>query len=131
VRILWLAPGEWAVIGRSRDDIAARVADACGDGIWDVTDISSVRHGFVLRGGAAPELLAKGCSLDLDPRALGIPTCLQTLLAQLPVWIDVRSGAGPAIEFAVSVESSYAWWLREWLLDAAIEFADPPSPRDR
>ena len=61
------------------------------------------------------ELLSKGCSLDLDATSWGIGSCAQTLLARAQVILHER-----AETTGILVRLSFADYLVDWLLDAAI-----------
>jgi sarcosine oxidase subunit gamma len=121
-RVLWLAPSEWAILDAPAAVVAARVAQACGAGLWHCADLTESRVAFELRGARAGELLAKGCSLDLHPRAFAPGACAQTLLAQVPIWIEPRRAPGGAAAWLVHADTSVAAWLRAWLADAALEY---------
>ena len=66
------------------------------------------------------DVLAKGCSIDLHPRVFGRGSSAQTVLGQAGVVLLALSDAGDA--YAVLVRSSFAGYLADWLLDAALEF---------
>jgi sarcosine oxidase subunit gamma len=84
-----------------------------------VTDLSAARAVIEITGPRARELLEKGCSIDLHPRAFAPGNCAQTLFARLPVIID-QIAAAPA--YRLFVRRSAARWLCDWLIDAAEEF---------
>jgi sarcosine oxidase subunit gamma len=124
--VLWLTPVEWAIVGLAPAEVAARAARACGTALHDVADLSDGRVEFALHGARARALLAKGCSLDLHPRALAPEACAQTLLAQVPVLIAAGAGAGAAAAaplLRLWVDASLAQHLRAWFCDAALEYA--------
>ena len=68
---------------------------------------------------ARPELLAFGCSIDLDERRFKPGMCAQTLLARANVIIVP---VGPAVEpaFRLLVRPSFAAYLAAWLTDAVV-----------
>jgi len=78
-RVLWLAPSEWAILDAPAEVVVARVAQACGTGLWHCVDLTESRVAFEVRGARGLDLLAKGCSLDLHPRAFAPGACAQTL----------------------------------------------------
>jgi sarcosine oxidase subunit gamma len=101
--VLWLGPDEWLVLGGTEADYADAAA---------AVDVSANRVAFELAGEDAADVLAQGCSLDLDVMPLG--GCAQTLLARAQV-ILYR----PAPDaFGILVRPSFADYLREWLRDA-------------
>jgi sarcosine oxidase subunit gamma len=121
--VLWLAPGEWAIAGLSVAEAAARAARACGPALHDVADVSDGRVQFDVSGALARDLLSKGCSLDLHPRAFGPGACAQSLLAQVPVLITVVSAASAPTTYRLWADASLAHYLRAWFVDAALEFS--------
>lgn len=101
----------------SRDDVAQRNALTGLRGA--ITDVSGGQTVVAIHGDQVPSLLAKGCPLDLQPRAFDIGHCAQSHLAKAPILIrrlDHRS------HFEIIVRRSFAdyFWLR--LEDAAAEF---------
>jgi sarcosine oxidase subunit gamma len=119
--VLWMGPDEWLVTTAHRgpEELAAQLGTALEGLHAAVTDVSEARVVFRVSGPAARELLAKGCSLDLHPRAFGPGACAQTLLARIPVLLH-RPGAAADID--VHVGRSFAGHLRTWLTDACLEF---------
>jgi sarcosine oxidase subunit gamma len=126
----WLGPGEWLI------DTAASQANGMGDAFGEasarhwivVTDLSHGRCGFEIGGARAIDLLRKGCTLDLHPRAFRPGQCARTLLAKANVLLwPVNAGA--TASFALIVDRSYADYLWCWLADAALEYApEAPAP---
>lgn len=119
-QVLWLGPDEWLVIGEPGTGPALESAlrDAIGDGRGAVVDVSANRTTLSVSGPRARELLAFGCSIDLDERRFKPGMCVQTLLARANVIIVP---VGPAVEpaFRVLVRPSFAGYLAAWLTDAA------------
>ena len=120
--LLWLGPDQWLVVAPDglQGEIERELREALAHaGTWgSVVDVSDQRAGFTLAGPSAGDVLAKGCSLDLDPRSFGPGRCAQTLLARASV-ILWRPGAPPV--WRLLVPSSFAPYLAEWLLDAVEE----------
>ena len=101
--VLWLGPDEWLELGGSEGDFPCAAA---------AVDVSANRVCLELRGAGAAEVLASGCSLDLD--ALGPGRCAQTLLARAQVIL-----VQPELErWWILVRPSFAPYLRAWLEDA-------------
>jgi sarcosine oxidase subunit gamma len=67
---------------------------------------------------AARDVLQKGCAVDLHPRVFTSQSCVSTALAR--VRVTLRQSASERYELLV--ERSYARYLHEWLLDAALEY---------
>ena len=101
--VLWLGPDEWLVLGGTEADFPGAAA---------AVDVSANRIAFDLAGDDAVEVLAHGCSLDLDAFEPG--RCAQTLLARAQV-IVYRPDVGT---WRILVRPSFANYLRAWLEDA-------------
>ena len=110
--VLWLGPDEWLVVGARESDFPN--ADA-------VVDVSANRVAFELDGAGAVDLLARGCSLDLDSSVFPPGRCAQTLVAQAQVILH-RTGDET---FRLLVRPSFAPYLRAWLEDAHAALEDP------
>ena len=119
--VLWLGPDEWLIVAEpdTGPALEAAVRDAIGDGRGAVVDVSANRTTLSISGPRARELLAFGCSIDLDERRFKPGMCVQTLLARANVIIVP---VGPAVEpaFRVFVRPSFAAYLAAWLTDAAV-----------
>jgi heterotetrameric sarcosine oxidase gamma subunit len=120
VAVLPLAPGQWLLVGRQghhgglAQEIAARAGDRGG-----VIDQTHGRTVLRLAGPRARDVLAKGCRLDLHPRAWPVGSCAQTPIAQVAVLIH---HADDAPSFDLYLASGYAVSLLEWLTGSAAEF---------
>ncbi|MEX2496358.1 MAG: sarcosine oxidase subunit gamma family protein, partial [Woeseia sp.] len=89
---LWLGPDEWLVVGAAGGarEIENALLRAQPDNPWlSVVDLSHSYSRVCLSGPRARELLAKGCPLDLQPRAFGPGDCVQTVLAATRVLLRV------------------------------------------
>ncbi len=119
--VLWLGPDEWLIVGEPGTGPALEdtLRAAIGDGRGAVVDVSANRTTLSVSGPRARELLAFGCSLDLDQRRFKPGRCAQTMLARANVII---TPVGPADEpsFRVLVRPSFAAYLAAWLTDAAV-----------
>ena len=116
--VLWLAPGEWRVVGPPDDQAA--LTDALRAEVprrlAGVVDVSDFYATLRLAGGGARALLAQGCPLDLHPRGFGPGRCAQSLLAKTDVLIH-QTDAAPT--YALHVRWSHAAYLWAWLGTAA------------
>ena len=121
LRTLWLGPDEWLVTAPQgvASDLFGRLTRALAGRPAAVHDLSASRAAIEVAGARARDLLAKGCGLDLHPRAFGPGQCAQTVFAKLPVILDQLS---PAPLYRLFVRRSSARWLVQWLIDAADEF---------
>jgi sarcosine oxidase subunit gamma len=102
---LWLGPDEWLVLGAGEADYPDAVA---------AVDVSASRVAFELAGDGAADILAQGCSLDLDPPVFAPGRCAQTLLARAQVILYRPDET----TYRILVRPSLASYLREWLRDA-------------
>ena len=112
-RVLWLAPGEWAILPVGPTTcLADRLTAACDGSLHHFADLMEGWTAFEIEGAASRQLIANGCSLDLHPRVFGPDRCAQTLMAQVPVLLE-RRGAGS--RFMLYVDRSFAGHMRAWL----------------
>ena len=117
VDLLWLGPDEWLLLAPpDADGLRPALVEAIAPDFGTVTDVSAQRTTFDLTGPDVRDVLARGCAIDLHPRAAPTGTCVQTLLAQAGVILQVRDADAPAVRLLV--RSSYAPYLTAWLADA-------------
>ncbi len=121
-RAVWLGPDEWLLTSTTEapEELEARVRAAVLPLGGSATDVSAQRIGLRLTGARVRDVLAKGCSIDLHPRVFGRGSSAQTALGQAGVVLLALSDAGDDV--VVLVRSSFAGYLADWLLDAALEF---------
>ncbi|MGY1692978.1 sarcosine oxidase subunit gamma [Geodermatophilus sp. SYSU D01105] len=126
-RAVWLGPDEWLLTSttESPEDLEARVRAAVRPLGGSATDVSAQRIGLRLTGARVRDVLAKGCSIDLHPRVFGRGSSAQTTLGQAGVVLLGLSDTGD--DLVVLVRSSFAGYLADWLLDAALEFTTTPT----
>jgi sarcosine oxidase subunit gamma len=122
-RAAWLGPDEWLLssIMETPEELEARVRAAVLPLGGSATDVSAQRIGLWLTGARVRDVLARGCSIDLHPRVFGRGSSAQTMLGQAGVVLLGLSDAGD--DYVVLVRSSFAGYLADWLLDAALEFS--------
>jgi sarcosine oxidase subunit gamma len=125
IAALWLGPDEWLVTCPAGE--AARLASSLREALADIhaaiTEVTDGRVAFRVAGPSARDVLAKGCPLDLHPRAFPPGSCAQSLLAKASVLIhllDDDPERGPS--FDVYVARSFAYYSWTWLEDAAREY---------
>lgn len=126
IALLWLGPDEWLVVAPAGTESAleARLADQVAPHGGCVTDVSETRATIVVSGPNARDVLAKGCPLDLHPRAFAPGACAQSLVAKAGV-ILYRADAGAPGEharFELHVLRSFADYLWRFLEDAGQEY---------
>ena len=121
--VIWLGPDEWLVTGTALagPELEARLREAVAPHGGAAVDVSGQRTTLRLRGAHSRDVLAKGCALDLYPRAFGEGTAAQTMLGQAGVILLAVNGTGG--DYRILVRSSFARYLADWLLDAAGEYA--------
>jgi sarcosine oxidase subunit alpha len=131
LRLFWLGPDEWLIqapAAREKDLVEA-LRRALEGRHAAVTVLSGGQTVVGLRGAEAARVLAKGCTLDLHPRALKAGDCAQTRLAKANVLLHrLPEGEG----FEITVRRSFADYLWRWLADAGAEHglaALAPAPK--
>ena len=127
---LWLGPDEWLLVATpgAEGPLAERLSDALRRSFASVVDVSANRTAIEVAGPRAREVLEKGCSLDLHPRAFGPGRCAQTMLARAQVVLE-QGTEEPA--YRLFVRASFSAYLAAWLMDASMEFrADPSESRE-
>ena len=127
---LWLGPHSWLLVTGDPSALADLTArrdafNAAGGALFDV---SASRVAWTISGPHATDLLARGCPLDLHPRAFGVGACAQSLYGHVGVLL-VKRNETPA--FTLMVARSYARDVWHSLLVAAAPFGatiDAPAP---
>lgn len=125
--VLWLAPDRWLVVSAKRTpaDLTRALETALGTS-GAVTDASSGRTAVRLSGARAPDLLAKGCPLDLHPSVFKSGHCAQSLLG--PVNVLLHAVDDSRVDLYVA--RAFALHLWEWLTDAAAEYGYRVEPAE-
>ncbi|MCC6535677.1 MAG: sarcosine oxidase subunit gamma [Burkholderiales bacterium] len=121
--LLWLGPDEWLVVSETQasGELCARLRQALRGVHAAVTEVGDARIVYAVAGPNARDVFAKGCPLDLHPRAFRPGQCAQTLLGKVSVLIH-QVGQDPAYE--VYVARSFADYAWAWLVTAAGEYLD-------
>lgn len=121
--VLWMGPDEYLIISEADDqELESLVRVTISGAAGAVCDVSAQRTTVNLSGAVVRDVLAHGCSIDLDPRVSPPGTCVQTLLARTGIVLIVRG----ADEFTVLIRSSFAEYFAAWLVDASIEYEEVP-----
>jgi sarcosine oxidase subunit gamma len=118
--VLWLSPGEWAIVDSDILMVETAVSQACRDTLHTVVEMHDAFTVYDISGSQSRMFLSKSCSLDLHPRVFREARCAQTVFAQV-YSIIVRPG--PSAALRVYAESAYTTYLDEWLIDSAAEYA--------
>jgi len=121
---LWLGPDEWLIVApANRTNQVDELTMACADLHATAVDVGESRTTLRLSGRAAPELLAKGCSIDLHPRKFTTGRVVATLLAQAHVIIhQIADMPLNGATYDLYVHRSFAEYVWIWLQDAAREY---------
>jgi sarcosine oxidase, subunit gamma len=117
-KVLWLGPDEYLVMTPDGQEaaLAQALRQAAGEACAAVVELGCGQTVIELAGQRAREVLAKGCPLDLHPRAFGPGRCAQSRLARSLVTI-AQTDATP--RFELIVRRSFADYLWQWLVDAS------------
>jgi sarcosine oxidase subunit gamma len=120
--VIWQGPDGWLVTGTALagPELEARLREAVAAHGGAAIDVSGQRTTLRLSGSHCRDVLAKGCALDLHPRAFGEGTAAETTLGQVGVILSAVDGSGA--DYRVLIRSSFARYLADWLLDAAEEY---------
>lgn len=118
-QLLWLGPDEWMFKTGDGDGDGAAVADALRQDLLGVhSAVVEVGDGFTtlsVQGPGTADLLARGCPLDLHPRAFPDGALAQSHIAKASVTLlCLHAGT----DFEVTVRRSFACYLLEWLTAA-------------
>jgi len=115
---LWLGPDEWLLLTPPGEQSALqwKLETALAGQHVAITDVSSGLTRVSVGGPRMREVLAKGMTLDLHPRAFQSGHCAQTLCAKAGVTVWLEEGA-----LQLLVRRSFADYLWRWLEDAAWE----------
>lgn len=116
---LWLGPDRWLIVAPGEDDgLADTLRQALADIHHAVTEISDSFAAIRLAGPTARDVLAKGCTLDLHPRAFAPGHVAQSTLAKAQVILhQPKDGV-----FEIFTRRSFAEYLWAWLEDAGLEY---------
>ena len=124
--LIGVAPSQWLAIaeGEAARARLTRLSTALS-GLASVVDQSDAKAILRLSGKRARDVLAKGCPLDLHPRAFTPEDAATTQIALIPcqLWqIDET----PAFELAVPFSYAGSFW--HWLAASAAEFGYEVRP---
>ena len=131
IAALWLGPDQWLVTCPAREmaRLTSSLREALADVHGAVTDVSDARVALRLAGPSARDVLAKGCPLDIHPRAFPVGSCAQSLLAKASALIHLLGDDGErGPSFDVHVARSFADYVWMWLEDAGREYGVQIEP---
>ena len=126
-QLIWLGPDEWLLKdaragSTANEGLASPLADALHAALaqhaglhYSVVETGSGNTTFTLQGPASADLLARGCPLDLHPRAFASGAIAQSHIARAPALIRcVQAGQS----YEITVRRSFAPYLFQWLCAA-------------
>lgn len=116
-QLLWLGPDEWLLKLRDRQgDAVAHALQAALTGVHSaVVDVGHGNTTLMLQGPGSADLLARGCPLDLHPRAFATGALAQSHIAKAGATV-LCLYAG--IQYEITVRRSFANYLVRWLCEA-------------
>lgn len=116
--VYWLGPDEWLIVtGAERaSGLGGELAEALAGFHAAVNDVSGGAVKLLVSGALARTVLAKGCPLDLHPRAFAPGQCAHTGLGRAAVLL---AAAGDPSTFAIVVRRSFSDYVLRWLANAA------------
>ena len=118
--VVWLGPDEFLIICEEGKDekLASTLENTLNTQQCAVTNITDALAAFHLKGAAVRQVLAKGCAIDLHPGSFKSGDAAQTLLSHAAVTMLAVADN----ELIVICRTSFAPYLHDWLLDAALEY---------
>ena len=121
VTALWLGPDEWLITAPAGEErvLVPALHASLDDRHAAVIDLTESRTVIAVSGAHARDLLAKGCTLDLHPRAFPVGACAQTGLARAGAILHL---VDEAPTFEITILRSFADYMWVWLADAAREY---------
>ena len=122
--VLCVRPERWLLLSvPSPPGVALAGWRTAGSGCAAVIELSSALTALYLAGPAVPEVLARGCRLDLHPQAFPTGSAAATHMAQVPVML----AALPA-GWLLLTPSTTARHFGDWLGVSARAFGFAPHP---
>ena len=122
--VLCVRPERWLLLTAPNPPGAALTGwRTAGAGCAAAIELSSALSALYLTGPAVPEVLARGCRLDLHPQAFLPGSAAATHMAQVPVML----AALPA-GWLLLTPSTTARHFSEWLGVSARAFGFAPHP---
>lgn len=92
VRVLWFGPKQWLLVTQPDDQhsVATSLRSALSAESFALVDVSDQMTVVTIAGNAVHDVMARLCSLDLGAQAMSPPRCARTVVARLPVTVDMR-----------------------------------------
>jgi sarcosine oxidase, subunit gamma len=116
-QLLWLGPDEWLLklSDRQGDAVASALRSALAGVHSAVVDVGHGNTTLTLQGPGAADLLARGCPLDLHPRAFASGALAQTHVSKASATLLCLA---PGTHYELTVRRSFADYLVRWLCAA-------------
>lgn len=110
----WLGPEEWLILTPpdQQGPLAGRLEAALERRFFALNDVSSGHTVVALSGAAAPEVISRGCGIDVHGKAFEVGHCAQTAFAKTGLLLCKWSGS-PSFELVI--RRSFADYLWLWL----------------
>jgi sarcosine oxidase subunit gamma len=118
--LIGTAPGQWLAVAESKEARALpAVLGVALKGVATVVDQSDGKAVLRISGPQAREVLAKGCSLDLNPRVFkpGSAGTTPVVLIDCVIW---QVDEAPSYDLAVPTSFAESFW--SWLTASAAEY---------
>ena len=120
-KLIWLGPDEWLIAAPPGREgaLASGLRERLAGLLAAVVDVSESRTVIAVTGPRARDLLARGCTLDLHPRAFNVGACAQTGLARAAILLHLVDDRPT---FEITLSRSFADYLWSWLTDKGEEY---------
>ena len=126
IHILCLGPDEWLVVTPPNEEIRLhkKLINDLRELHAAITVTGESKTIIRLSGPRARDTLAKGCPLDLHPRAFGPGQCAQSLLARANMILHQvhADDAERSATYDIIIIRSFAEYIWTWLEDASQEY---------
>jgi sarcosine oxidase subunit gamma len=119
VRIIWLGPDHWLVVTNEGEApaLVTGLQEALASQFTAVIDVSGARMRLSLAGPAARDVLASGCTLNLDPSVFPAGHALQTPVGNATAIIhclaDGTYDTTPTYDLYIPRSQALSFW--RWL----------------
>lgn len=126
--VIGSGPGEWLVLGPAGQQLALRgrlaetAAEASGQELVTVIDLTHGRALMRLTGDSAADLLAKVCAIDFTDTVTSDGTAFRSSVARLVTDVARDDQPGGVRSYLLHCERSSGQYLFDALLDAGAEF---------
>ena len=121
ILVAWLGPDEWIVLSQlfNSNDVMEKLIEVVADQFATWVDVTNAQTVIRVTGPKAVELLNRGISYDLHPSVFLAGSCIQTVMARIPVTVLKQESDVQCIDLIV--KRSFADYLWSWLIDAGQE----------